>query len=171
MLEISVGWCILHDGTEFTLLSNGDGPTIPGRSPCTPPSLSTPPSLFGAVLYNGLGFVHMTDYAALVVFSLVISEAVAPFGWLFRMSSRRDEFQADRFAVEASANGHDLREALIALNKQNLSSPGSHRLYRHYYNSHPALRERLKAIRAHAKRSDLPLKQESTDESPTALDS
>ncbi len=108
-------------------------------------------------LYAGLGFVHGTNHAALVVFSLVVSEIVAPFGWLLRVSSRRDEFQADRFAVEAVANGYDLKEALIALNKQNLSSPGSHKLYRHYYNSHPALKERLKAIRAHAKKLGLPV--------------
>jgi STE24 endopeptidase len=99
-------------------------------------------------LYTGLGFQRITAHAALVVFSLLVSEVLAPFGWLMRSRSRRDEKAADRFAVEATGNVEDLAEALIALNKQNLASPGSHSLYRHYHNSHPALKERLRAIRA-----------------------
>ena len=106
-------------------------------------------------LYTGLGFGRVTDHAALVVFSLMISEVIAPFGWIMRILSRRDERAADRFAVEATGNAEDLAEALITLNKQNLASPGSHPLYRHYHNSHPALRDRLKAIRAHAATLDL----------------
>ncbi len=111
-------------------------------------------------VYAGLGFARVSDHAALVVFSLLISEAAAPFGWLLRVASRRDERAADRFAVEAVKNGHDLREALIALNKENLSSPGAHKLFRNYYNSHPSLKDRLKAIRSHARSLDLPLKDE-----------
>lgn len=118
-------------------------------------------------LYTGLGFPSVTDHAALIVFSLVISEAVAPFGWLLRIFSRKDELQADRFAVEAVGNGYDLKEALIALNKQNLSSPGSHKLYRHYHNSHPALKERLQAIRAHAEGLDLPMTPPETSLEPS----
>ena len=100
-------------------------------------------------LYVGLGFERMTSHAALVVFSLMISEVLAPLGWVMRVLSRRDEKAADRFAVDATHNGEDLSEALISLNKQNLASPGSHPLYRHYHNSHPALKERLEAIRNH----------------------
>jgi STE24 endopeptidase len=102
-------------------------------------------------LYSGLGFARVTSHAALVVFSLMVSEALAPIGWLGRIFSRRDERAADRFAVDATGNADDLKEALIALNKQNLSRPGSHPLYRHYHNSHPALKDRLKAIDAFAK--------------------
>jgi STE24 endopeptidase len=100
-------------------------------------------------LYAGLGFSRMTDHAALVVFSLMVSEAIAPFGWIMRILSRKDEKAADRFAVDTTGDAEDLAEALIALNKQNLASPGSNALYRHYHNSHPALKERLRAIRAH----------------------
>jgi STE24 endopeptidase len=108
-------------------------------------------------LYNGLGFERVTDHAALIVFSLLVAEAAAPFGWLLRAASRRDERAADRFAVDSVENGADLRDALIALNKENLGSPGSHKLYRSYYNSHPALKDRLKAIRGHAESRGLPL--------------
>ncbi|MCP4599756.1 MAG: M48 family metallopeptidase [Proteobacteria bacterium] len=106
-------------------------------------------------IYHGLGFERPSDYAALVVFTLFVSEALAPTGWLLRFLSRRDEFAADRFATEAVGNGGDLKDALIALTKQNLASPGSHRIYRSYHNSHPALKQRLKAITEHAKSKGL----------------
>jgi STE24 endopeptidase len=109
-------------------------------------------------LYTGLGFDHRSSYAALVVFSLLFSEMTFPFGFLSRVFSRRDEYAADRFAVNAVKNGFDLKEALIALTKQNLSSPGSHKWYRGYYNSHPSLRERLKAIDVEARKGNFPLK-------------
>ena len=101
-------------------------------------------------VYPGLGFSAPSDAAAVVVFSLLIAEIAAPFGFLMRILSRRDEYAADRFAVETVQNGDDLADALIALKKQNLSSPGSHKWYRAYHNSHPALRDRLAAIRKRA---------------------
>ncbi|MCP4600130.1 MAG: M48 family metallopeptidase [Proteobacteria bacterium] len=108
-------------------------------------------------VYHGLGFDLATDYAALVVFALFVSEVLAPVGWISRILSRRDELAADRFAVSAVGNGGDLSGALVALTKQNLASPGSHRLYRAYHNSHPPLRQRLKAIREHARVEGLPV--------------
>lgn len=101
-------------------------------------------------LYFGLGFERPFDAAAVIVFSLILSEAAAPFGWMLRVFSRKDERAADRFAVEAVKDGRALSEALITLNRQNLGSPGSHPWYRGYHNSHPALKERLADIRAHA---------------------
>lgn len=100
--------------------------------------------------YAGLGFERASSHAGLIVFGLLASEALFPFGWVSRILSRRDEFAADRFAVEMTRSGDDLADALVALTKQNLSSPGSHRLYRGYHNTHPALRDRLRAIRAQA---------------------
>jgi STE24 endopeptidase len=100
--------------------------------------------------YVGFGFEGKSDWAALIVFSLVVSEVLAPFGWLTNFMSRRDEFAADRFAVEALHSSRDLEQALITLSKENLASPGSHRLYRSYHYSHPALRQRLAALHNHS---------------------
>ncbi len=113
--------------------------------------------------YTGFGFSGRSDHAALIVFALLIGEVLAPFGWIFRYLSRRDEFAADRFSVEAVQNGYDLKEALIALTKQNLASPGSHKLYRSYHNSHPPLRQRLAAIRNHAKKKGFSLKSDDSE--------
>ncbi len=100
-----------------------------------------------SALYHGFGFSKSSDFAAIIIFSLIISEIAAPFAWAARLGSRRDEYAADKFAVKATGNSTDLSEALIALSKQNLSSPGSHPWYRSYYNSHPALKDRLAAIK------------------------
>lgn len=101
-------------------------------------------------IYAAFGFATAGNAAVIVIFSLILTEIAAPFAWLLRYRSRKDEYAADRFAVAAVRNGEDLSEALIALNKQNLTSPGSHKLYRNYYNSHPSLKDRLAAISAHA---------------------
>jgi STE24 endopeptidase len=110
-----------------------------------------------SIFYSGLGFERPSDYAFLIVFGLFSVQVLSPLGWFFRHLSRRDEFAADRFAVNAVGNGWDLANALVALTKQNLSSPGSHRLYRSYHNSHPALKHRLNAIRQHALEKKLPV--------------
>jgi STE24 endopeptidase len=99
----------------------------------------------------GLGFTRPSDHATLLAFALFVTEAAFPAAFVLRALSRRDELDADRFAVETMRGGDDLDEALVALHRENLSSPGSHRLYRAYHNTHPALRERLAAIRDHAR--------------------
>ncbi len=104
--------------------------------------------------YHGLGFAAVSDHAALVVFGLMVSELLAPAGWLGRCLSRRAERAADRFAVDAVGNPDDLGDALVALTKQNLSSPGSHKLYRGYYNTHPGLKGRLASMRQYAQQRE-----------------
>jgi hypothetical protein len=109
-----------------------------------------------SVVYNGLGFAGPSDHAALLVFGLLAAEALFPVAWLLRRAARADELAADRFAARAVGNGHHLGRALIGLTRQNLSSPGSHWLYRAYRNTHPALKERLAALRATCEAEGLP---------------
>jgi STE24 endopeptidase len=71
---------------------------------------------------------------------------------LLAIWSRHHEYEADRFATEALNSGKDLKEALIRLNKKNLSNPLPHPLYSFYYYSHPALSERIKALDAFTKK-------------------
>jgi STE24 endopeptidase len=100
-----------------------------------------------ARLAVGMGFDRWSPHAALAAFSFLAAEASFPFAWLGRVVSRRQELAADRFAVRA-AGGDALAGALVLLHKRNLTSPGSAKAYRAYYNTHPALKERLAAIRA-----------------------
>ncbi|MBN2803398.1 MAG: M48 family metallopeptidase [Deltaproteobacteria bacterium] len=98
-------------------------------------------------LYKGLGFNETSNWAALIVFNLFFGEIAFPAGFISRYFSRKDEYAADRFAVLTVKNGYDLKDSLIALGTQNMSSPGSHKWFRGWYNSHPSLRERIKAIK------------------------
>jgi len=97
-------------------------------------------------LAAGMGFFAWSPHAAIAAFALVAAEASFPLAWLGRVASRRHELAADRFAALA-AGGEELAGALVVLHKQNLSSPGSAKAYRAYHNTHPALKERLAAIR------------------------
>ncbi len=106
-------------------------------------------------VYTGLGFSGPSAYAALVVFGLLVSEVTPPASWLMNILSRADERAADRFAASTVGNGEDLQEALVGLSKQNLASPGSHKWYRAYHNSHPTLKSRLKALDEHCKNEGL----------------
>jgi STE24 endopeptidase len=118
-------------------------------------------ALFGWIadlpaVYRGLGFSGPSGHAALLILGLYTSEGLFPFAFLLRKLSVRGELAADRFAVETMNGGAALSSALVALTKQNLTSPGSHRFYRGYRNTHPALRERLAAIEAHCRELGLP---------------
>ena len=61
--------------------------------------------------------------------------------------SRRDEFQADKFAKNLCGNGKDLTTALIKLNKENLSEMVPPKIYSIFNYSHPPLLERIQALK------------------------
>jgi STE24 endopeptidase len=61
--------------------------------------------------------------------------------------SRRDERQADRFAVELSGRARELADALAKLARENLSNLHPHPLYAKFYYSHPPTTERIRALR------------------------
>lgn len=98
--------------------------------------------------YTAFYFNDVSSYAALVVFSLwygIIGFALMPLqAWV----SRKNEFSADRFAVEQLKQSKDLRQALIKLCETNHAMPLTHPLYSSVYNSHPPLLERLQAMKA-----------------------
>lgn len=54
----------------------------------------------------------------------------------------------------------DLKEALIKLHKNNLSSPHNDPLYSAYHHSHPTLPERLRAMDSYKPSSGLKLRGE-----------
>jgi len=58
------------------------------------------------------------------------------FAPLTSRGSRRDEFQADAFAVKNS-NGQDLIDALVCMYQENASFVGTDPLYSAFYDSHP----------------------------------
>ena len=61
-------------------------------------------------------------------------------------SSRRDEFQADRYSRDMCGSGTPLSTALIKLNKENLSEIVPPKIYSAFNYSHPPLLERIRAV-------------------------
>jgi STE24 endopeptidase len=62
--------------------------------------------------------------------------------------SRRNEWQADAFAVELTHHPEALASALAKLARDNLSNLHPHPLYAAFYYSHPEPAERVRALRA-----------------------
>jgi STE24 endopeptidase len=100
------------------------------------------------ILYPGFGFPSISNYAALLIFSMLFTETIYPFQFLITFLSRRQEFAADQFAVRVTGMRDPLIQALINLQTENLSNPLVHPVYAAYYYSHPKLVERIKAIRS-----------------------
>ncbi len=67
-------------------------------------------------------------------------------GFLVNLNSRRNEFQADRFAVDMGY-GELLQSALVKLHVENKGNLNPDHLYSALHYSHPPLIERLDAIR------------------------
>ena len=57
--------------------------------------------------------------------------------------SRRQERQADQFAIDLVGSGQNLASGLVKLARENLSNLFPHPLYVAVYYSHPALVERV----------------------------
>ncbi len=99
------------------------------------------------VFYHSFGFANASDYAALIVFSLLFSQVIFPVRFLFTHISRKHEFQADGFAAEVVGSPEPLIGALKTLHTENLASPVVHPRYAAYHYSHPDLPERVDALR------------------------
>jgi STE24 endopeptidase len=100
--------------------------------------------------YLGLG-VHEPSHAmALLLFMLVLPVFTFPFSPLASVLSRKNEFEADRFAAKY-ANANDLIQALTKLYRANAASLVSDIWYSRFYDSHPGARERIAALQADTK--------------------
>ncbi|PIT13360.1 peptidase M48 [Snodgrassella alvi] len=100
--------------------------------------------------YLGLG-VHEPSHAmALLLFMLVLPVFTFPFSPLASVLSRKNEFEADRFAAKY-ANANDLIQALTKLYRTNAASLVSDIWYSRFYDSHPGARERIAALQAATK--------------------
>ena len=82
------------------------------------------------------------DALALLLFMLVLPVFSFFISPVFAQRSRRDEFEADAYAM-AHTNGQDLRSALLKLFEDNASTLTPDPVYAGFYYSHPPAIERL----------------------------
>ena len=92
-------------------------------------------------------------YTGFIFFGLLYAPVEMVLSSALNALSRRNEYQADRFAVETTSEGGILEEALKKLSADNLSNLTPHPLYVALNYSHPPLLQRVEAIRRHKNRN------------------
>ncbi len=100
-------------------------------------------------LYAAFGLSAPGSAAALALVIFLGTPAAYFISAPFTMLSRRFEYEADRFAVDALSSAAELENALIALSKKGLTNYTPHPWYSFFHYSHPVLGERLAAMRRH----------------------
>ncbi len=99
-------------------------------------------------LYQAFGFSRVSYQGILVILAFCSGPFTFFLTPLFTMWSRRNEYEADAYAVRSTGNVEDFKEGLIILAKENLSNLTPHPLYSFFHYSHPSLGERIKALEA-----------------------
>jgi len=100
------------------------------------------------VLFHAFFLDNISIYAGLVFFGLLYSPIDLFVSILFQISSRKDEYEADRFAAITTGNSTALVNALKKLSVANLSNLTPHPFYVFLNYSHPPVLERIRALSA-----------------------
>lgn len=104
-------------------------------------------------LYTGFGFdfdpenLKWIQFIGITLVSFVwkgVSEILTPFG---NISSRKHEYEADRFSAEVCGTSEHLVSGLIKLNSENLSELYPPAIYVWWNYSHPTLVQRVQALK------------------------
>ncbi|MCG8687563.1 MAG: M48 family metallopeptidase, partial [Desulfobacterales bacterium] len=98
------------------------------------------------VLFRVFFVEQMSVYAGLVFFGILFAPADMLISILMQISSRKDEYEADRFAAETLPGGGPLIRALKKLSAHNLSNLTPHPFYVFLNYSHPPVLERIRAL-------------------------
>ena len=94
-----------------------------------------------------VGINEASFYARVVILFFLSGILTFPLTPLFSTLSRKDEYEADRFACDLHGNPEDLATALIQMSKENLSNLHPHPFYARFYYSHPPIVERVQHLR------------------------
>jgi STE24 endopeptidase len=94
-----------------------------------------------------LGLGTASFYARVLILGFLGSLLAFPFTPLSSWLSRRQEWQADRYARDLTGEPQDLASALVKLSAENLSNLHPHPLYAAVYYSHPPMVARVARLR------------------------
>jgi STE24 endopeptidase len=97
-------------------------------------------------LFTAFGFSAVSREGIFVILSFCSGPFTFFLTPLFTSVSRRHEYQADAYAA-AAGYARELETSLIRLGKDNLANLTPHPLYSFYHYSHPALAERIAALK------------------------
>jgi STE24 endopeptidase len=98
-------------------------------------------------MFEAFYLVHPSIYAGLIVFGMLYAPVEMVLSVLVHMISRRNEYQADRYAAETTRDPDSMIRALKTLSRHNLSNltPHPFRVFLEY--SHPPILKRIEALR------------------------
>lgn len=96
-------------------------------------------------LSAAMGVSEPNFHISIIAFGILYSPVSMIISYLFNIFSRKNEFEADRFAAE-NFDSSKLISALKKLSSENLSNLTPHPLYVKFYYSHPSLLSRVKAL-------------------------
>ncbi|MFC1988971.1 M48 family metallopeptidase [Chloroflexota bacterium] len=97
-------------------------------------------------LYQAFYMEQSSVYAGLLFFGLLYTPVEMVLSIALQIFSRRNEYEADRFAAETTAEPASLVDALKKLTTENLSNLTPHPFYVFLNYSHPSLLQRVQAI-------------------------
>ncbi len=97
-------------------------------------------------LFDAFYMTQTSTYAGLIFFGMLYAPIDFFTGLFMQQYSRKNEYQADRFAVETTGNAGPLVDSLKKLSMDNLSNLTPHPFYVFLNYSHPPVLERIKAI-------------------------
>ncbi|MFO7753513.1 MAG: M48 family metallopeptidase [Desulfobacteraceae bacterium] len=99
-------------------------------------------------LFEAFFMENMSVYAGLIFFGLLYSPIDLILSVLMQISSRRDEFEADRFAVQTGDHAPHLINALKKLSVSNLSNLTPHPFHVFLNYSHPPVLDRISRLKS-----------------------
>ena len=100
-------------------------------------------------LYQAFHMEQQSIYTGLLFFGLLYTSIELLLSIVIQIVSRRNEYEADRFAAETIEEPQSLVDALKKLSASNLSNLTPHPFYVFLNYSHPPLLQRVQAIQQH----------------------
>lgn len=97
-------------------------------------------------LFDAFYMQNISVYAGLVFFGFLYAPVDFFVGLGMLILSRKNEYEADRFAVESTGNKEGFANALKKLSADNYSNLSPHPFYVFLHYSHPPVKDRIKEI-------------------------
>ncbi len=98
-------------------------------------------------LFDAFFMQEISIYAGLIFFGMLYSPIDLFTSVILQISSRKDEYEADRFAAQTTKENKFLISALKKLSAHNLSNLTPHPFYVFLNYSHPPVLERIKVLK------------------------